>query len=247
MTMADENSEGGGQLGLPGTENKGTDDSADRLAAAEKRARDAEKRARDAEKSQRDREAAEAKQRRDAELKSADDAKRALADAEAREKRATEQLELLRARETERIDGMLKALPETDRARLVKYRDRLGDDFGAFVAEETQRHGGALNGAGDAEGGGDESPANANPPPPANPGGVMRRTKGKGRGIEPWAQAKLDEMGVDTTAARNSLEVEREGRSAKFIFPPQKMRTLMRERSLKPAQLTQKEYDDLHK
>lgn len=227
---------------LPGVgDDKGGSD--DAIAKAEQRARDAEKRAKAAEKREREREDAAAKAKRDAEIKSAEDAKAALADAEKREAAARARLEGFEKRERERIDAIVAKLPKAEQERVEKYRDRMGDDFGSFVEEELAR----TTGGGDTEGDGDDDDG-TNPPPPANPGGVMRRNKGDGgRGIEPWAQARLDEMGIDSTAARMSLNVEREGRAAKFIFPPAKMRTLMRERAMKPAQLSQEEYEKLHR
>lgn len=241
--MADDDDNSPGQQELPGTNETGKDDA---ISRAESRAREAEKRAKAAEKREKDRADAEAKAKRDADIKSADDARAALADAEKREKAALARLESFEKREAQRIDGLVAKLPKAEQERLGKYRERLGDDFGSFIEEELTRMSGGGGGDGD-----DPDTAHAsgeqNPPPPANPGGIMRRTKGTGRGIEPWAQARLDEMGIDSGAARNSLEVEREGRSAKFIFPPAKMRTLMRERALKPDQLTQEQYDALHR
>lgn len=239
--MADDNNDSGQQT-LPGT--TGDDDAAQRAAKAEERARKAEARAKEVERKQKERDDAAAKAKRDADIKSADDARRALAEAEEREKRAMARLEAFEKREAQRIEQLVKQLPEADQARVTKYRERLGDDFGSFVEDEVARLGG---GGTDDPGIDGVAAPEANPPPPANPGEIKRRNMGQGRTIEPWAAARLDELGIDTTAARNSLEVERDGRSAKFIFPPQKMKKMLRERAQQPAVLSQEAYEKLHK
>lgn len=227
------------QQDLPGVgdaaDDKGADDQGDdRLAAAEKRARDAERRARQAERAETQRKQDEARQKRDAELKDLDSAKAQLAEIEKREKEAQAKVAEYEDRERARIERMVSQLGDDAKTRAEKYREKLSlSDWSEFVEEELRTNGG--------------KPGTVATPPatPSSQGRRNMRDDGNGRQLHPESERLLDELGQSTGAARQGIEVEKDGAFAKFVFPPKKLIKMMRERATQPQRLSQENYNKL--
>ena len=222
--------EGGKQGILPGTGGD-ADDAAKKAADAEKRAKDAERRAEAAEKREQERKEKEEADERNRSIKTTEDAKKAAADAEKRAKDAERRAEAAEKRIRDRIDERFQTLDSETRTKLEPFRSDLSiDRWEQLVDLEVSRMGGNR----------DTDDSNRGGTPPAQPAGAGRRNHGKdGRELHPKSVEILDELGVETDAARKVLEVETETeggvKRGRFVYPPKKLKKHLKERALKPV------------
>lgn len=206
------------------------------------RAKKAERELRELKAAHKAREDADAKAKRDADMKDLDSARRQADELAARERAATEEAAALRRLIEGQVKQRLDKLPESERERVSKYKEKLSlADWSQLVDDEVARVGGKQS---DTDSDSDGSTQNTvNPPPPGATGiNRIQDTRGQGRRLRADSEEVLGRMGVDTTAAKKGLEVEKDGEKAKFVYPPKKLISLMRERAIGPKVLSNENY-----
>jgi membrane protein involved in colicin uptake len=216
--MADDGNTQTPQQTLPGVQ---TQAQSSGPSAAEKRLAEIEAR----EKAEKD---AAAKAERDKELADAENARKAAADAEAREKAALERIAAYEDKERKRIAAKLENVDEDARKRLEKIGAKLSvDDYAELVDAAVAKSG--TSGSG--------KPADISPAGPK----TGRREPGLNgkRSLPDKAQDILDQLGVNSDAARNNtvVELSPEGNSARVVFPAARLIQKMKERAIQPRRL----------
>lgn len=174
----------------------------------------------------------EAKRKREQDEGSLSEAKRLADEATRKAEQLEAQNKELRDRFIAQTNEKLAELPEEDRKRVEKYREKLSiRDFDELVTDELGKR---------------QASGTGTPPPPAV--GQVTRVQNRtadGRPLEAKTMEILDDLGIDPSAGRKSLAVESDGKSHRFVFPPRDLARFMRERALKPVLLTKENMDKL--